>query len=43
MYMNLLQSEIERLNTRLPLVNPRIRRSLNLKDARVQIGEVQQR
>jgi hypothetical protein len=38
---NILQSEIERLNTRLPLVNPRIRRSLNLKDARVQIGEVQ--
>src|SRR6202795_3615277 len=36
----LLQSEIERLNTRLPLVNPRIRRSLNLKDAHAQIGEV---
>ncbi|MEH2548670.1 hypothetical protein V1283_005315 [Bradyrhizobium sp. AZCC 2262] len=36
----LLQSEIERLNTRLPLVNPRIRISLNLKDAHVQIGEV---
>lgn len=36
----LLQSEIERLNTRLPLVNPRIRISPNLKDAHVQIGEV---
>jgi hypothetical protein len=38
---SLLQSEIERLNTRLPLVNPRITRSLNLQDARHQIGEVQ--
>jgi hypothetical protein len=38
---DVLQSEIDRLGPRLPLVNPRITRSSSLKHARDQIGKVQ--